>query len=119
MSLYIHTCPSPFLLKPYLDRTADPARVRGFDPRIQAMILYSSKSPLVFLRLRGSVVPKAVKWAFSCALLAEVYSVMIHHSGFPFLIIEKTTPSETIAWGMSTSILGFLVVFRANLSYSR
>lgn len=87
------------------------------------MIRYDRFSPFAFLRLRGSVAPLALRWAVPCACLATLYRVAIHFlydgealSSDP---ISTISMAETSAWTVFTSILGFLIVFRAQLAYQR
>lgn len=84
------------------------------------MIHYSMRSPRSYLRWRGSVIPKAMLWATPCALLSCVYHLILHRwSDWASTYLEELTPYETTGWGHFTSILGFLIGFRAQLSYHR
>mmetsp|Transcript_67691 Transcript_67691/g.195654 ORF Transcript_67691/g.195654 Transcript_67691/m.195654 type:complete len:530 (-) Transcript_67691:180-1769(-) len=83
------------------------------------MIIYSSSRPSEYLRWNGSVAPKSLKWALPCAAIAGLYSYAIH--SFPGLsnMTGNQTEAESTGWTLFTSILGFLLVFRAQLSYQR
>lgn len=87
------------------------------------MIAYSRTNPLTFVQWRGSVAPLALRWAAPCAFLAAVYRLAFHfiYVGGPLStepLVTITMP-ETSAWTVFTSILGFLIVFRAKLAYQR
>ena len=70
----------------------------------------------VLLRLRGSVIPKALVWSVPCAAV----TVFLHlywnaEKG------EANNEMEGIStiWSGFTFVLGFLIVFRSNQAYSR
>ncbi|CAE7329986.1 unnamed protein product [Symbiodinium pilosum] len=68
----------------------------------------------VLLRLRGSVIPKALVWSVPCA----VVTVILHlYWNKP----ETNSEMEGIdnIWSGFTFVLGFLIVFRSNQAYSR
>lgn len=69
------------------------------------------------------VAPLALRWAVPCACLAAMYRVAIHFlcDGEPLSSdpISTISMAETYAWTVFTSILGFLIVFRAQLAYQR
>jgi len=85
------------------------------------MIEYNPSSVRGFFSLHGSVAPRAMRWAIPCACLAYFYH-WLYTSPFG----ELATPDdpalgsgETVAWTMSTSSLGFLLIFRTQIAYSR
>jgi len=83
------------------------------------MIKYSPATPWVFARLHGSAAPKAFRWALPCAALAVLYHWVLHeHTEIATHLMEPSA-YETTSWSLFTSVLGFLLVFRTQLSYSR
>mmetsp|Transcript_116107 Transcript_116107/g.335322 ORF Transcript_116107/g.335322 Transcript_116107/m.335322 type:complete len:591 (+) Transcript_116107:118-1890(+) len=83
------------------------------------MIEYSSSSPRDFARWTGSVAPKAARWAVPSAMFAILYYRLIHDWTEGWNWLNEPTPAEMTAFSLFTSILGFLIVFRAQLSYAR
>lgn len=63
--------------------------------------------------------PKALKWALPSACLTVCYHFAMHGWGLIDAVGYEPLVSETTAWTMLTSVLGFLLVFRAQLSYAR
>jgi len=84
------------------------------------MIEYSARRPMDYVRWSGSVAPKCLAWAVPCAAIAALYHYALHNVVMlEALTAHPPTQSETTGWTLFTSILGFLLVFRAQLSYSR
>jgi len=83
------------------------------------MIPYTTTSAWGFFRWRGSVAPRALKWAAPCALLAVIYHKLLNTWTSWGSWLDEPSVHETTAWTLFTSILGFLIVFRAQLSYGR
>mmetsp|Transcript_106527 Transcript_106527/g.306301 ORF Transcript_106527/g.306301 Transcript_106527/m.306301 type:complete len:550 (+) Transcript_106527:86-1735(+) len=73
-------------------------------------------NPLYFFRCRGSPYPRALGWAIPATVLAIAYNYLIH-----VWIDEVPDPSdaEKNALTFFSSMLGFLVVFRAQQAYWR
>ncbi|CAK9011148.1 unnamed protein product [Durusdinium trenchii] len=70
----------------------------------------------VLVRLRGSVIPKALVWSLPCAFI----TVLLHQ----LWDTEKGTGNVemegiTTMWSSFSFVLGFLIVFRSNQAYSR
>jgi len=89
-------------------------------PAVENMIIYSPDL-LSYLRWQGSVAPHALKWAIPASVLTLLYRLVLHWVGIAewSQILPPPTVSETTAWALFTSVLGFLVVFRAQLAYHR
>ncbi|CAE7041767.1 unnamed protein product [Symbiodinium sp. CCMP2456] len=70
----------------------------------------------VLLRLRGSVIPKALVWAVPCAA-----ATVLLHLYWNREKAEDNREMEGIhtIWSAFTFVLGFLIVFRSNQAYSR
>ena len=70
----------------------------------------------VLLRLRGSVIPKALVWAVPCAA-----ATVLLHLYWNQEKAEDNREMEGIhtIWSAFTFVLGFLIVFRSNQAYSR
>jgi len=83
------------------------------------MISYDASNPMDFVRFTGSVAPAAMWWAIPCSILSILYHKAIHSWTSGSDLLDAPESSETTAWSMFTSILGFLIVFRAQLSYAR
>lgn len=83
------------------------------------MIFYSNTKASEFLRWRGSVAPKCLVWALPCSMLTIVCQFAMQHSEQMVLLLADPSVSETTGWTLFTGILGFLLVFRAQLSYNR
>lgn len=82
------------------------------------MIAYSASRPLDLLSWRGSVAPRALVWALPCAGLAFLYHWWLH----TYLGLDTDldlSPAEYTALTLFMTVLGWLVVFRAKLSYDR
>lgn len=90
------------------------------------MIDYSDDNLILFLfQVKGSVLPQAVKWAISSAIIAVALHMMwrlafandLDADGE--LIILKSADGVALIWSGYTSVLGLFVVFRNNQAYSR
>jgi predicted membrane chloride channel (bestrophin family) len=71
-------------------------------------------------RRRGSVFHKALVWALTSSILAVAYNRLIHSSGIPapsFLTNDYVVAPITAAFGLSTGVLSFLLVFRNQQGY--
>jgi len=79
------------------------------------MIEYNSQSFTSFLRLRGSVLPGACAYAFVSAVIACLLKLADEEG----LMSAHNTVSNNAAFGMYTSTLAFLLVFRTSKCYSR
>jgi predicted membrane chloride channel (bestrophin family) len=81
------------------------------------MIVYNSQKPLQFLRLRGSVIPRASRFAAFSGGLALVLKLL---ETSDILQIEYSKlVSDNAAVGMYSGTLAFLLVFRTSKCYSR
>jgi len=74
---------------------------------------YLGVSPSLLFRVRGSVVPKAMVWALPCMLVAMGLFVYWGE------VDDTTSSSVGQAWTGYSFILGFLIVFRMQISYTR
>jgi len=72
-----------------------------------------------YARLQGSVAPKSVRWAAPCAIFAVIVHKTLHDWTDWGSNLEPPLSSDSTMWTLFSSILGFLVVFRAQLSYAR
>lgn len=79
------------------------------------MIEYDSQSFVSFLRLRGSVIPGASGFALLSAILAFVLKCADEEG----ILSAHDTVKNNAAFGMYTSTLAFLLVFRTSKCYSR
>merc|ERR1719149_631029 len=70
-----------------------------------------------FLIFRGSVLPKSCTFAFACA----VFTLVLHRLFTAYDLVETVRLSDKgfNVMGMFTFVLGFLLVFRTQQSYSR
>lgn len=83
------------------------------------MIDYTATGTSDYFRWKGSVAPKALRWAIPCSLLSVLCHYLIRSSQAVDQLLMPPSSSETAAWTMFTYVLGFLLVFRAQLAYSR
>mmetsp|Transcript_109623 Transcript_109623/g.306528 ORF Transcript_109623/g.306528 Transcript_109623/m.306528 type:complete len:520 (-) Transcript_109623:528-2087(-) len=83
------------------------------------MIIYNSSKASEFMRLKGSVAQSAFRWALPCSLIAVAYHHAINTIPSIQVLMREPSVSETTGWTLFTSILGFLIVFRAQMSYAR
>jgi len=81
------------------------------------MIIYTEGflgiSPSLLFRVRGSVVPKSMVWALPAMLLAM--GLFFYWGG----VDDSAADSVSQAWTGYSFILGFLIVFRMQISYMR
>jgi len=84
------------------------------------MIYYIAENPLSLVRWKGSVVPKACRWAVPCSALAVLYSRILHvWTDWSLIFDEEPSKYEVNSWGLITYVMGFLIVFRAQHAYNR
>lgn len=62
---------------------------------------------------------RELRWSIPCATMAFIYHRLIHDWTDGWQWLNETTQAEMTGFSMFTSILGFLIVFRAQLSYAR
>lgn len=79
---------------------------------------YSPSGWCSLARLRGSVVPRALRWAVPGACLAALYR-LIAEAILTDMTSEDRTSAQTSTWTQFTAILGFLLAFRAQQAYQR
>eukprot|EP00429_Kryptoperidinium_foliaceum_P071863 CAMPEP_0176063368 /NCGR_PEP_ID=MMETSP0120_2-20121206/31604_1 /TAXON_ID=160619 /ORGANISM="Kryptoperidinium foliaceum, Strain CCMP 1326" /LENGTH=471 /DNA_ID=CAMNT_0017396941 /DNA_START=58 /DNA_END=1473 /DNA_ORIENTATION=- len=85
------------------------------------MIYYNPGSVCAFWKLQGSVAPRAFQRAIVCSVLAYLYHLLYESVRYEISQWEPTglIQGETTAWTMCTSMLGFLLIFRTQIAYSR
>lgn len=71
------------------------------------------------VKLKGSVVPKALLVALPCALASALLKTAIQHGLLPSLESADSIVLNSAAWSGFSFFVGFLVVFRTSESYKR
>eukprot|EP00746_Dinoflagellata_sp_MGD_P152667 gnl/MRDRNA2_/MRDRNA2_83820_c0_seq1.p1 gnl/MRDRNA2_/MRDRNA2_83820_c0~~gnl/MRDRNA2_/MRDRNA2_83820_c0_seq1.p1 ORF type:complete len:410 (-),score=62.05 gnl/MRDRNA2_/MRDRNA2_83820_c0_seq1:191-1420(-) len=88
------------------------------------MIVYDSRNFLsIAFQLKGSVIPRAIRFALPATIIAMVAKLVITELGESDLeerILEQLGSNlSTAGFGTVSSVLGFMLVFRTSQAYSR
>eukprot|EP00929_Paragymnodinium_shiwhaense_P078589 TRINITY_DN40757_c0_g1_i2.p1 TRINITY_DN40757_c0_g1~~TRINITY_DN40757_c0_g1_i2.p1 ORF type:complete len:624 (+),score=88.57 TRINITY_DN40757_c0_g1_i2:106-1977(+) len=83
------------------------------------MITYRNTFFDTLLERRGSVVPKALAIAFPNALLTAFVKVLALRGLLELTPRDELIMDQSVVWSGFTALVGFLVIFRTSIAYSR